>query len=143
MKRIVEDSLNSYSSQGRSRKDLIAILDKCAEEADGELAVEGYHIEVDERALESPFDPDFESEQYYEHESRLEIDEGYAEMTRYNAKIRENATRRHGQKDKAEWVSLFKTARELASTGPLEHFRIDLCQASGSQFNSRWSIFNY
>jgi hypothetical protein len=63
IKRMVEDSLNSYSSQGRSRKDLIAILDKCAKEVDGELAVEGYHIEVDERALESPFDPDIESEQ--------------------------------------------------------------------------------
>jgi len=29
-------------------------------------------------------------------------------------------------------LALFKTARELASTRPLEHFPIDLCQASGS-----------
>ena len=102
IKQIMEDSLSSYSSQGRSRKDLIAILDKCVDNVDGELAVQGYHIEVDERALEAPFDPDFESEQYYEHINRIDIDEGYAKMTRYSAKVREIATRGHRQKDKAE-----------------------------------------
>ncbi len=114
--RIVKGSLESYSSQGRSRKDLIAISDRCVEEVDSELAVEDYHDAIDERAFESPFDPDFESKQYYEHENRLEIDEGYAEMIRHNAKIQKDATRRKRQKDKAEWVSLFKTARDLAST---------------------------
>jgi hypothetical protein len=87
IEQIVEDCRDSYSSQGRSRNDLIAILDKCVERVDGELSVEDYHIVIDERALESPFDSDFESEEYYEHESRLEIDEGYAKMIRRNAKI--------------------------------------------------------
>jgi len=39
-------------------------------------------------------------------------------MLRYNAKIREDVTRRYRLKDEAEWVSLFKRARELASTEP-------------------------
>lgn len=143
IERIVKDFLDSHSSQGRSRKDLIAILNKCVKEVDGELAVEEYHIEMDARALGSPFDPDFESEQYYEHQSRLDIDEGYAEMTRYNAKIQKDATRRQRQKDKTEWAFLFKAARELANTGPREQFRIDLCQPSGNQFISPSNTFSY
>jgi hypothetical protein len=34
------------------------------------------------------------------------------------------------QKDEAEWSSLFNRARELASSGPLQHFRIDLYHSS-------------
>jgi hypothetical protein len=143
IKRIAKDFLDLHSQKGRSRSDLVAILERCTEEVHGELAVEGYHVEVDERALESPFDPDFESEQYYEHQSRLDIDESYAEMSRYNAKIQKDVTKRHRQKEEAEWVSLFNRAGELASTGPLEHFRIDLYHRSDSQFTSSWSIFDY
>lgn len=132
IEQIVQDQLDSHS-QGRSREDLIAILNKCiAEVDDGDLAAEGYYIEVDERALESPYDPDYESEQYYEHQDRLEIDESYAEMSRYNAKIRKDATRRHRREEVAEWVSFWQSAREVASTGPMEHFRIDLYHAHGS-----------
>ena len=32
-------------------------------------------------ASESPYDPEYESEQYYKHGNRLEIDEGYAESS--------------------------------------------------------------
>lgn len=71
IEQMVQDHLDSHL-QGRSREDLIAILDKCmAEVDDGDLAVEEYHIEVDERALASPYDPDYESEQYYEHRREL------------------------------------------------------------------------
>jgi len=143
IEQIVQDHLDSHL-QGRSREDLIAILDKCmAEVDDGDLAAEEYHIEVDERALASPYDPDYESEQYYEHQNRLEIDESYAEMSRYNAKIREDATsRRRGDED-AEWVAFLQSAREVASTGPTEHFRIDLYHAHGSDSTpNSWSVFN-
>jgi hypothetical protein len=34
---------------------------------------------IDDAALESPYDPDFESEEYYEHEDRLN-DKNYAKM---------------------------------------------------------------
>ncbi len=143
IEQMVQDHLDSHL-QGRSREDLIAILDKCmAEVDDGDLAVEEYHIEVDERALASPYDPDYESEQYYEHQNRLEIDESYAEMSRYNAKIREDATRRRRGDEDAEWVAFLQSAREVASTGPTEHFRIDLYHAHGSDSTpNSWSVFN-
>jgi hypothetical protein len=98
----------------------------CQEEASGggALAAERYFIEVDERALVWPYDPDFESEQYYEHEDRLQLDEDYAEMTRHNANIREEATRRQRQKDAAAWEALFNSAKELVENGPLAHFRV-------------------
>jgi hypothetical protein len=144
IERIVRDYLDSHS-QGRSREDLIAILDRFIVKVDnGDLAAEEYHIELDERALESPYDPDYESEQYYEHQNRLEIDESYAEMSRYNAKIKRDTTRRHRRDEKAEWVSFLRSAREIASIGPMEHFRIDLYHAHGSHSTpNSWNVFNY
>ncbi len=66
---------------------------------------------MDERALESPYGPDYESEQYYEHQNRIEVDESYAEMSRHNAKIRKDATRRHRREEEAEWVSFLQCQR--------------------------------
>ena len=144
IEQIVQGHLDSHS-QERSREDLIAILDKCIVEVDdGDLAAEGYYIEVDERVLESPYDPDYESEQYYEHQSRIEVDESYAEMSRHNAKFRKDATRRHRREEEAEWVSFLQRAREAASTGPLEHFRIDIYHTRGSHPTPNLSnVFNY
>lgn len=143
IKQIVKDSLNSYFLQERSQKNLIAILNKCVEKVNDELAVKRYHIKVNKQALKSPFNPDFESEQYYEHLSCLEINESYTKITRYNVKIWKNVIRRHRQKNKVKWVFLFKTVRELISIEPLKHFWINLCQAFSSQFTLCWSIFNY
>jgi hypothetical protein len=41
-----------------------------------------YFIEVDEAALVWPYDADFESEEYYDHENRFQVDVDYAEMVR-------------------------------------------------------------
>lgn len=126
---LVQDHLGS-PSEGRNRKDLIAILDKCMVEVeDGDLSAQDYYDDSAERALEWPFDSDFQSEQYYEHQDRLEIDESYAEMARHNAELREDQDRRHRPGGKTAWVSFWQSARELASTGPTEHFRIDLYHA--------------
>lgn len=102
IKQIVKDSLNSYFSQERSQKNLIAILNKCVKKVDSELAVKKYHIEMNKQALKLPFNPDFKSEQYYEHLSCLEINENYTEITRYNVKIQKNVIKRHRQKNKAK-----------------------------------------
>jgi hypothetical protein len=53
---------------------------------------------------------------------------------------KQRCSRRHRQKDEAEWSSLFNRARELASTGPLQHFRIDLYHSSNGQFKSSSSM---
>ena len=58
------------------------ILEQCYKQSldySGSLNPENYFDSLDESFLESPYDPDFESEQYYDHENRLAIDEGYAE----------------------------------------------------------------
>ena len=77
-----------------------------------------------DRALEWPYDPDFQSEHYYEHQDRLEIDEDYAEMTMHNAELREDQDRIHRRDGQIAWVSFWQSTRELASTGPTAHFRI-------------------
>jgi len=142
--KIVKDYLAANSVRKVDRNDLIAIMDNCITQADHTLAVEDYHDALAEQALETPFDPDFESEQYYEHESRLEVDEDYAEGARYNAKLRAEATKRSRREDQVAWVSLLQKSKELATTGPLDHFRIDLCHTSGHQDTSTWSnSWNY
>lgn len=59
--------------------DLITILKTLREATNkGDMfSIEKYYIVRDEAALESPYDPDFESEEYYEHQERLS-DENYA-----------------------------------------------------------------
>ncbi|KIV98761.1 uncharacterized protein PV09_09489 [Verruconis gallopava] len=43
----------------------------------GTLDAEDYFAPLKEACLEWPYDPDFESEEYYEHENRLDVDEDY------------------------------------------------------------------
>jgi len=62
--KIVKDYLAANSVRKVDRNDLIAIMDNCITQADHTLAVEDYHDALAEQALETPFDPDFESEQY-------------------------------------------------------------------------------
>lgn len=71
------------------------IAEECYNEAakySGKLHADHYFVPLEETYLQSPYDPDFESEEYYEHENRLEIDEGYAKMWRRNEELREEAS---------------------------------------------------
>lgn len=71
---------NTYKAAGWGLDSMVKILEACYTQAlTGDLHVENYFIPLHEASLESPYDPDFESEAYYEHENRLQVDEGYAE----------------------------------------------------------------
>lgn len=146
IREIVKDHLAANPARKVDRNDLIAIVDICMTQANHTLAAENYYDALAEQALETPFDPDFESEQYYEHKARLEVDENYAEMARYNAKLRAEATQKSRREGQVAWVSLLQKSKQLATTGPLEHFRIDLCHSSGHEDTSTWTnsgIFGY
>ncbi|ROV89584.1 hypothetical protein VMCG_09945 [Cytospora schulzeri] len=68
------------SSSGNAHA-LLRIAEDCYEATrpDGQLDADDYFIPLGEAALGWPYDPDYESEQYYEHEDRLTVDENYAE----------------------------------------------------------------
>jgi len=61
------------------------ILELCYSQSlhtSGTLHFDNYFIPLGEVSFEWPYDPDFESEEYYEHEDRLAADQGYAEPFR-------------------------------------------------------------
>lgn len=77
-------------------------------------------------ALEYPYDPDFDGESYYEHEDRLQIDDGYREMWRRNMQIRDELAERCHASTQESWEELFQQAVEFVEQGPRRGFRFDL-----------------
>ncbi|KAH8745837.1 hypothetical protein F5883DRAFT_702268 [Diaporthe sp. PMI_573] len=81
---ITQDVVSSTTDEGSVLRE---ILERCYSESLqrwGTLNFDNYADSLDETCLESPYDPDFESEEYYEHENRLEVDEVYANAFRCN-----------------------------------------------------------
>lgn len=71
-----------------------------------------------EARLESPYDPDFESEEYYEHENRLQIDDNYAEAFRINRERRSHVEDREREVGKENWVRYWLQALNECPNGP-------------------------
>jgi hypothetical protein len=79
------------------------VAEKCyiqATNPSGTLHADKYFIPLEEARLEEPFDPDFESEEYYDHENRLAVNEAYAAVYRENEK-RQSEVR---CKNRQSWV---------------------------------------
>lgn len=71
----------------------------------GPLHINNYLLPFREASLQSPFDPDFESEEYYEHENRLDCAEAYRAQAEYNAEVRSAAHRRYTDMWPGFWIS--------------------------------------
>lgn len=72
------------------------IAEECYNEAtksSGKLHTDHYFVPIEETYLGTPYNQDFESEAYYEHEDRLDLDEGYAAMSAWNEELRYEAMR--------------------------------------------------
>ncbi|KAJ5558482.1 hypothetical protein N7535_008695 [Penicillium sp. DV-2018c] len=79
LRNIARKVLNGTGDDGNVLRET---LEQCYGQAlhtSGALHSDNYFVPLGEARLEWPYDPDFESEEYYEHENRLEIDENYAE----------------------------------------------------------------
>ncbi|KAK7219188.1 hypothetical protein V2G26_007191 [Clonostachys chloroleuca] len=84
----------------------------------GELQSDDYFISLDEACPEWPYDPAFESEEYYEHENRLDVDEHYAELWRRNAELREANKTRERQGQRQSWIDFWVRALNHCPGGP-------------------------
>jgi hypothetical protein len=76
----IEDEVIRFLNEAdepRTRMTLSGVLANCQEEVSGDLHSRNYYDEKAEESLEYPYDPDFESEDYYEHQDRLQIDKSY------------------------------------------------------------------
>lgn len=88
---------------------LINIARKCHQQAiksDGSLRSVSY-IHLNEAALGWPYDEDYESGQYYEHEYRLEVDENYAAGFRHEYERMAEREAEQRRKDGKDWIDLW------------------------------------
>ncbi|KAK0267923.1 hypothetical protein LTR35_011705 [Friedmanniomyces endolithicus] len=115
---IVRNGLNSDADDDTK---LCRIFETCYTNSLSEgrnLHVENHFIPLEEAALESPFDPDYESEQYYEHEDRLNLDPCYAEA-HYKRQERERESRNvHQRETSQEWIMFWMQSMTGCIEGP-------------------------
>jgi hypothetical protein len=91
------------------------ILERCysqAVDAQGALNCNDYYIPLDYPV--NPYDPDFESEQYYEHEDRLDIDEVNTAWFARECERRAN----NPEKREEEWIGFWFQALGNCPHGP-------------------------
>lgn len=110
---------DTYKAADWDLDSMVKILEACYTRAlTGDLHVENYFIPLHEASLESLYDPDFESEAYYEHENRLQVDEGYAEAE----SMREQRKSKQRDKDQRSthraWIGFWVRMLHGCQDGP-------------------------
>ncbi|GIZ48700.1 hypothetical protein CKM354_001175000 [Cercospora kikuchii] len=87
------------------------VLEECysqSAQSSGSLHASRWLAEQAESFLETPYDPDFQSEHYYEHEDRLANDENYAESWRVRREQESKQRERDDEKITASWVRFWR-----------------------------------
>lgn len=117
IKTIVRNTINTHSDQSVLWRVAVECYQQAASPS-GALHVDNYLIPLEEAHLQWPYDPDFESEDYYEHEDRLDVDEEYA--AGYRAQAERNAARRSEarRRDEKNWVGFWISALNQSPGGP-------------------------
>lgn len=114
VKSIARDVVNSTSDNNTVLREILEHCYRQSIDVRGTLNCNDYYIPRDEAALQWPYDPDFQSEEYYEHESRLEVDEAYAKNFQRDCERRwENESRRE-----PEWIGFWVQALNKCPHGP-------------------------
>ncbi|RAH58279.1 hypothetical protein BO85DRAFT_448338 [Aspergillus piperis CBS 112811] len=112
---ILDDETTNESSVMRR------ILEECYAQAlcdSGTLHPDEYFEFLEGTSFEEPYDPDFESEEYYEHENRLAIDDSYAEA--YRVQCERKAERKEQQRE--EWIGFWVRALSTCPDEPTTLF---------------------
>ncbi|BCR95666.1 uncharacterized protein AKAW2_20606A [Aspergillus luchuensis] len=112
---VLDDETTNESSVMRR------ILEECYAQAlcdSGTLHPNKYFKSLEETSFEEPYDPDFESGEYYEHENRLAIDDSYAEA--YRVQCERKAERKEQQRE--EWIGFWVRALSKCPDEPTTLF---------------------
>ncbi|KAL5430181.1 hypothetical protein PMIN06_012591 [Paraphaeosphaeria minitans] len=113
IKNIIWKVLNDTSDQSMEWR----VAEECYKQADsplGSLHADGYFDPLEEAQLEWPYDPDFESEEYYEHENRLFVNEDYAAAFQTQTERRDQVRR----KDRQKWMDFWVRVLSNSPDGP-------------------------
>ncbi|PWY85253.1 hypothetical protein BO83DRAFT_328311 [Aspergillus eucalypticola CBS 122712] len=119
VKRIAGNVLDDETTDESSV--LRIILEECYAQAlcdSGTLHPDEYFESLEESCFEEPYDPDFESEEFYEHENRLAIEDSYAEASR--AQCERKAERKGQQRE--EWIRFWVRALSKCHDEPTTLF---------------------
>ncbi|KAJ0418665.1 hypothetical protein BJY00DRAFT_314815 [Aspergillus carlsbadensis] len=111
---IAREVLDSTSDESHAARE---ILERCYDQAldhSGALHVDNYFVPLGEASLGRPYDADFESEAYYQHQERLYSDEGYAKahLARYEREAEQE------RRQKEEWIGFWVQALSRCPDGP-------------------------
>ncbi|KAK6435833.1 hypothetical protein LTR95_007981, partial [Oleoguttula sp. CCFEE 5521] len=99
---------NTYQDTEWNQNSMVRILEACHNQAlDGDLRIENYFLPLYEANLESPCDPDFESEAYYEHENRLQVDDDYAEAECMREQRRSEERTENEMRSNRAWINFW------------------------------------
>jgi hypothetical protein len=93
------------------------IAEECYNQAtsySGALHPDNYFVEREEACLEWPYDPDFEAEEYWEHENRLDVDDDYAKAFSEQIEHRRGKSKREEQ----SWVDFWVWVLDRCPGGP-------------------------
>jgi hypothetical protein len=93
------------------------VAEECYKQAtgpSGTLDADDYFIPLEEAQLEWPYDPDFESEEYYEHEDRINLDEDYATAFQAQTERRDQAR----TEERQSWPDFWARVLSNSPDGP-------------------------
>lgn len=113
LRSIARDVLNSTSDDSNVLRETLEMCYNQALHTSGILHSDSYFIPLGEASLEWPYDPDFESEEYYDHENRLAVDDGYAETFRMRCERKFEKERQQRE----EWIGFWVQALSKYSDG--------------------------
>ncbi|KAK3299582.1 uncharacterized protein B0H64DRAFT_102348 [Chaetomium fimeti] len=118
LRSIAQDVLDSTSDDSSVLRE---VLERCYSQSlhpSGTLHYDNYFIPLRESRLEWPYDPDFESEEYYDHEERLAVNEGYAEAFRVRCEHKYESESQNERKEGEAWIGFWVRAFSQCPNGP-------------------------
>ncbi|MCJ1395427.1 hypothetical protein MMC18_008313 [Xylographa bjoerkii] len=113
----IKDIVRKVLSDTSDQNVLWKVAEECYKQATsplGSLHADNYFVPIEEARLGWPYDSDFESEEYYEHEDRLDLDEHYAAAFQKRIELRSEARR----KDEQSWVDFWLRVLNNSPAGP-------------------------
>jgi len=105
----IRNIIREVLGSGKDQDALWRIAEECYKQVInpfGTLHTDHFFDPIDESCLELPYDPDFQSEEYYEHENRIQVDEAYAAMFREREERQVEARKKERQSWTDFWVGV-------------------------------------
>ena len=109
----------TYKDAEWEQDSMVRILEACYVQAlSGNLHVDNYFAPLYEANPVSPYDPDFDSEAYYDHEDRLQIDEDYAEAESMRKQRKSEERDENEMRTHRAWVEFWVRMLHGCQGGP-------------------------